>query len=155
MATSSARRARSSTTGAVVHRCARGVVPAPDHGQRRGVSTTTDLGLHGERIAAAYLTDAGLRVLDRNWRCREGELDIVAREGDALVFCEVKTRRGTGFGHPVEAVTPTKQRRLRLLAQRWLAAHDEHAPDLRFDVVGVLVPPAGPARVVHLRGAFS
>src|SRR5205085_1544696 len=87
-------------------------------------------------------SDAGLRVLDRNWRCREGELDIVARDGDALVFCEVKTRRGTGFGHPVEAVTPTKQRRLRTLAQRWLAAHDEHAPDLRFDVVGILVRPA-------------
>ena len=66
--------------------------------------TPTELGAHGERIAAAYLTDAGLRVLDRNWRCRDGELDIVAREGDALVFCEVKTRRGTGYGQPVEAV---------------------------------------------------
>jgi putative endonuclease len=113
------------------------------------------LGERGESIAAAYLTDAGLRVLDRNWRCRDGELDIVARDRDALVFCEVKTRRGTGFGHPVEAVTPAKQRRLRILAQRWLAAHDEHAPDLRFDVVGVLVPQSGPARVTHLRGAFS
>jgi putative endonuclease len=119
------------------------------------VRTTSDLGAHGERIAAAYLTDAGLRVLDRNWRCRDGELDLVAREGDALVFCEVKTRRGIGFGHPVEAVTSSKQRRLRLLAQRWLAAHDEHAPDLRFDVVGVLVRPSRPPLVKHLRGAFS
>jgi putative endonuclease len=119
------------------------------------MSTTSDLGMHGERIAAAYLTDAGLRVLDRNWRCREGELDIVAREGDALVFCEVKTRRGTGFGHPVDAVTVVKQRRLRTLAQRWLAAHDEHARDLRFDVVGVLVRAERPALVTHLRGAFS
>jgi putative endonuclease len=118
------------------------------------VSTTTELGAHGERIAAAYLVRAGLRVLDRNWRCREGELDIVAREGPALVFCEVKTRRALGFGHPVEAVTPAKQRRLRLLAQRWLAAHDEHAPDLRFDVVGVLVRPSRPPLVRHLRGAF-
>lgn len=117
--------------------------------------TTTELGVRGERIAAAYLTDHGLRLLDRNWRCREGELDIVAREGDAIVFCEVKTRRRTGFGHPVEAVTPAKQRRLRTLAQRWLATHREHAPDLRFDVVGVLVPPTGPAVVTHLRGAFS
>jgi putative endonuclease len=121
----------------------------------RGVSTTTELGVRGEHIAAVYLTHAGLRVLDRNWRCREGELDIVARDGDALVFCEVKTRRGTGFGYPVEAVTAVKQRRLRVLAQRWLAAHDEHAPDLRFDVVGVLVRPARPALVTHLRGAFS
>ena len=116
--------------------------------------TLTELGGHGERIAVAFLTDCGLRVLDRNWRCRDGELDIVAREDDALVFCEVKTRRGTGFGHPVEAVTPAKQRRLRTLAQRWLAAHDEHAPELRFDVVGVLVRPGGPALVTHLRAAF-
>ena len=118
------------------------------------MSTTTELGAHGERIAAVYLTRAGLRVVDRNWRCREGELDIVAREGSALVFCEVKTRRGTGFGHPVEAVTPAMQRRLRLLAQGWLAAHDEHAPDLRFDVVGVLVRPSRPPMVRHLRAAF-
>ena len=75
--------------------------------------TRNELGFHGERIAAAYLSSSGLRLLDRNWRCREGELDIVARDGDALVFCEVKTRRGVGYGHPVEAVTHTKQRRLR------------------------------------------
>jgi len=118
------------------------------------MTRTSDLGAHGERIAAAYLVRAGARVLDRNWRCREGELDIVAREGSALVFCEVKTRRGTGFGHPVEAVTPTKQRRLRMLAQRWLAAHDEHAPDLRFDVVGVLLRHSRPPLVRHLRAAF-
>lgn len=117
--------------------------------------TTSGLGAHGERIAAAYLTDRGLRVLDRNWRCRDGELDIVARDGGALVFCEVKTRRGTGFGHPVEAVGRVKQRRLRTLAQRWLAAHDEHAPELRFDVVGVLVRPDRPALVTHLPAAFS
>ena len=119
------------------------------------MSTTTELGRRGERIAAAYLTRAGARVLDRNWRCREGELDIVAREGSALVFCEVKTRRGIGFGHPVEAVTLSKQHRLRLLAQRWLAAHEEHAPDLRFDVVGVLLRPSRPPLVRHLRSAFQ
>ena len=117
--------------------------------------TTDRLGARGERIAAAFLTDFGLRVLDRNWRCRDGEIDLVARDGDALVFCEVKTRRGTGYGHPVEAVTPAKQRRLRTLAQRWLAAHDEHARDLRFDVVGVLVRGGGPAVVTHLPGAFT
>ena len=119
------------------------------------MSTTIELGSLGENIAVTYLIDAGLRVLDRNWRCREGELDVVAREGDALVFCEVKTRRGVGFGHPVEAVTPVKQRRLRTLAQRWLAAHDQHAPELRFDVVGVLVRPSRPALVTHLRAAFA
>jgi putative endonuclease len=130
--------------------------PALSGGDGRPVSATTnDLGARGESIAAAYLTDAGLRLLDRNWRCRDGELDIVARDGDALVFCEVKTRRGTGYGFPVEAVTIPKQRRLRVLAQRWLAAHDEHAPDLRFDVVGILVRPSQPALVTHLRAAFS
>jgi putative endonuclease len=117
--------------------------------------STTELGSRGERIAAAYLTAAGLRVLDRNWRCRDGELDLVVRDGDTLVFCEVKTRSGIGFGHPAEAVTRVKQRRLRTLAQRWLAAHDEHASDLRFDVVGVLVGPSGPAEVTHLSAAFS
>jgi putative endonuclease len=119
------------------------------------VPTRSELGALGEHIAAAYLSDAGLQLLDRNWRCRDGELDLVAREGDAIVFCEVKTRRGTGYGHPIEAVTPAKQRRLRTLAQRWLAAHDQHATHLRFDVVGVLVRPARPALVTHLRGAFS
>jgi putative endonuclease len=119
------------------------------------VSTTTDLGARGEQIAAVYLSDLGLQILDRNWRCREGELDIVAREAGALVFCEVKTRRGTGFGHPVEAVTFAKQRRLRTLAQRWLAAHDEHAPEVRFDVVGVLVRRDLPALVTHLQAAFT
>jgi putative endonuclease len=119
------------------------------------VPTTLELGSLGEDIAVTYLTDAGLRVLDRNWRCREGELDIVARDQDALVFCEVKTRRGISFGYPAEAVTAAKQRRLRTLAQRWLAAHDQHAPELRFDVVGVLVRPARPALVTHLRAAFT
>jgi putative endonuclease len=118
------------------------------------VPTRNELGAHGEAIAVSYLIGRGFRVLDRNWRCREGELDIVARDGDALVFCEVKTRRGVGYGHPVEAVTVAKQRRLRTLAQRWLATHDEHAPDLRFDVVGVLVRSSGPALVTHLPAAF-
>jgi putative endonuclease len=118
------------------------------------VPSRAALGAYGERVAVRLLTDAGLQVLDRNWRCRAGELDVVAREGSALVFCEVKTRRGSGFGHPVEAVTPVKRRRLRQLARAWLDAHDDHAPDLRFDVIGVLVPTVGPARVTHLRNAF-
>ena len=112
------------------------------------------LGAYGERVAVRVLTDAGLTVLDRNWRCRDGELDLVARDGDALVFCEVKTRTGTGFGSPAEAVTRSKRRRLRVLASAWLAAHDHHAPDLRFDVVGVHVPATGRPRVTHLRNAF-
>ena len=120
--------------------------PPPDH--------RAALGAYGERVAVRALTDTGLQVLDRNWRCRGGELDVVARDGDALVFCEVKTRRGTGFGSPAEAVTAVKRRRLRTLASAWLTAHDHHAPDLRFDVVEVRVPPSGPPQVTHLRNAF-
>ncbi|SDG76034.1 YraN family protein [Klenkia brasiliensis] len=111
------------------------------------------LGAHGEQLAVDHLTAAGLTVLDRNWRCPRGELDVVAREGDALVFCEVKTRSGTRYGTPLEGVTPAKQARLKQLAGRWLDAHDERAGSLRFDVVGVVVV-AGRATVSHLRGAF-
>ena len=149
------RPALSSTAEHSVHSFPQRLPRVRPPGDGRRVSTTIELGSLGENIAVTYLTDAGLRVLDRNWRCREGELDVVARDGDALVFCEVKTRRGVGFGHPVEAVTHAKQRRLRTLAQRWLAAHDEHAPELRFDVVGVLVRPSSPALVTHLRAAFA
>ena len=120
----------------------------------RRLSARAALGAYGERVAVRLLTDLGMEVLDRNWRCRAGELDVVAREGAALVFCEVKTRRASGFGHPVEAVTAVKRRRLRQLARAWLDAHDHHAPDLRVDVVGVLVPRSGPAQVTHLRNAF-
>ena len=126
--------------------------PRQPSGPRR--SARAALGAYGERVAVRVLADQGIRVLDRNWRCRAGELDVVARDGAALVFCEVKTRAAAGFGHPVEAVTAVKRRRLRLLARAWLDAHDHHAPDLRFDVIGVLVPPSGPARVTHLRNAF-
>ena len=87
---------------------------------------------------ASWYADAGYRVLDRNWRCREGELDVVVARDSVLVFCEVKTRRGTAFGSPAEAVTVTKQRRIRTLAMRWLDEHPEaRARTLRFDVASV------------------
>jgi putative endonuclease len=95
-----------------------------------------------------------MEILDRNWRCRDGEIDIVARDVDALVFCEVKTRRTTNYGTPAEAVGAGKTRRLRRLAAAWLAAHDVHAPQIRFDVIGVVPRPSGPACVEHLRAAF-
>ena len=113
------------------------------------MSTTSDLGVHGERIAAAYLTDAGLRVLDRNWRCREGELDLVVVREGAVVFCEVKTRSSLAFGSPADAVTRSKQRRLRGLAARWLAEHEVRARLIRFDVAAVL-----PGSVEVIEAAF-
>jgi putative endonuclease len=113
------------------------------------------LGSAGEDAVARWYADAGYRVLDRNWRCREGELDVVVTRNSVLVFCEVKTRRGTGFGVPAEAVTFTKQRRLRTLAMRWLDAHPEaRARTLRFDVASVLAPRDGVAVIDVIESAF-
>ena len=112
------------------------------------------VGAYGERVAARWLSDAGMLVLDRNWRCASGELDIVARDGDTIVFCEVKTRRTQRFGVPSEAVGYNKMRRLRALATMWFAEHPECRGAARFDVVSVWPQVAGPAAVEHLRGAF-
>jgi putative endonuclease len=110
------------------------------------------LGDYGERVAARYLVDRGMVVLDRNWRCDEGELDLVLRDGPALVGCEVKTRTSLSHGSPHEAVTDAKLARLRSLLERWSRAHDVPAPDSRIDLVAVLRPPRGRALVEHVRG---
>jgi putative endonuclease len=105
-------------------------------------------------MAAAWYEAAGYEVLDRNWRCREGELDLVLGGRDVIVFCEVKTRRGAGFGVPAEAVTHTKQRRIRGLAARWLSEHRVHAPVVRFDVAAVRFDPGKAPRVDVITSAF-
>ncbi|MFE6199032.1 YraN family protein [Streptomyces sp. NPDC057838] len=112
------------------------------------------MGRYGETLAARRLTESGLRVLERNWRSgRAGEIDIVARDGDVLVVCEVKTRREGPFEHPMAAVTPRKAARLRDLAERWIQAHGGAPPGgVRIDVVGVLLPYRGAAVVEHVRG---
>jgi putative endonuclease len=113
------------------------------------------LGDAGEEAVARWYADAGYRVLDRNWRCREGELDVIAAREGVLVFCEVKTRRSTAFGVPAEAVTLTKQRRLRSLGLRWLDAHpDARARTLRFDVASVLAPRDSAPVIEVIEGAF-
>ena len=111
------------------------------------------LGRFGEQVAAQHLEAAGLKVLARNWRCREGELDIVAWDpGErCLVFCEVKTRSGTGFGSPAEAVTVAKARRLRRLAAVWLAQGQGPRGDVRFDIVEVVRDRRLPLHVQHLK----
>jgi putative endonuclease len=115
-----------------------------------------DLGTYGERLVVRYLRERGMVVLDRNWRCDQGEVDIVALDGDCVVMCEVKTRRGTGFGEPVEAVVPRKVARLRRLTGSWLEAHPEHTGrPVRIDVVGVLARGRGPVEVRHVRGVGS
>ena len=96
------------------------------------------LGAEGERRAARWYEARGYIVLARNWRVREGELDLVVGKGRAVVFVEVKTRRTAAFGSPAEAVTPAKQVRIRKLAMRWLAEADLGPRELRFDVVSIL-----------------
>jgi putative endonuclease len=120
-----------------------------------GVRAKDALGQYGERVAARHLADAGLTIVATNWRCADGEIDIVARERDVVVICEVKTRRTDAFGTPAEAVTRTKADRLRRLAMRWLRDNPAggHA-EVRFDVVSILLPRAGSPAVEHLRGAF-
>lgn len=96
------------------------------------------LGADGETRAASWYEGQGYEVVARNWRCREGELDLVVRKGTELVFVEVKTRTTDRFGSPVEAVTVTKQRRLRALAVRYLHDTGARAGTMRFDVVAIL-----------------
>lgn len=114
---------------------------------------TQAVGRYGEDVAARHLRDQGMVILDRNWRCRAGEIDIVAKDGDVLVFCEVKTRRSDAYGSPAEAVTSRKLARMRVLASAWLAdRRPPYATDVRLDVVSVLRGPSGPARVEHFPG---
>ena len=111
------------------------------------------VGAYGERLAARYLVESGMQILDRNWRCDQGEIDIVAMDDACLVIVEVKTRRSLVFGSPAEAVTAVKAARLRRLAGCWLADHRslvDAVVDVRIDVVGVLRPPQGPAQIEHL-----
>jgi putative endonuclease len=113
-----------------------------------------ELGRRGEDLAADYLAGTGLVVLSRNWRCREGEVDLIATDGQRLVVCEVKTRSGTGYGEPSEGVTPAKAARIRRVTAAWLRAYRVGWCEIRFDVLAVLCPQQGPVTVEHLQGAF-
>jgi putative endonuclease len=110
------------------------------------------VGRYGEQLAARHLHAQGLEVLDSNWRGSAGELDLVVRDGRTLVVVEVKTRRGTRFGHPAEAVTAAKLARLRRLAGQWLHEHPGQWREVRIDVVAVVLPRSGAAQVEHLVG---
>lgn len=115
------------------------------------------VGRFGEQLAVGYLVDTGMTILERNWRCSAGELDIIARDGDALVFVEVKTRSSSAFGDPAEAVDRAKIERLRTLALRWLAEHRSeagHWPALRFDVIAVLRAQSGAPSIRHLKAVL-
>lgn len=110
------------------------------------------LGQAGEDAAARHLARQGMQVIARNWRCRYGEIDIIARDGSVLVFCEVKTRRGIGFGAPLAAVTPRKVARIRRLIALWLVETGGHRGPVRLDAVGLLQHPDGHLDIEHVRG---
>jgi putative endonuclease len=117
------------------------------------MASRAEIGALGEQLAVEHLTSLGWRVLARNWRCRYGELDVIAAEpGGAVVFVEVKTRTSDHFGGIEQAVTPDKVRRLRRLAGLWLAGEHGRWPRLRIDVVGVRVGRRPTPEITHLRG---
>ncbi|MDQ0892623.1 YraN family protein [Agromyces ramosus] len=111
-----------------------------------------ELGRRGEQLAVDHVVGRGMAVLDRNWRCRLGEIDIVARDGAETVFIEVKTRTTSDFGHPFEAITPVKLARMRRLAIAWCEATDAPISRIRIDAVAVLAPTEAPALIEHLEG---
>lgn len=110
------------------------------------------LGSYGEGLAARHLVEQGMVLLDRNWRCEAGEIDLVLRDGGVLVVCEVKTRTSNAYGSPMEAITEVKVARLRRLAAQWIEAHHVHPREVRLDVVGIIRPRRGGSVIDHVRG---
>lgn len=133
-----------------------GTTPGRGPGHRSGGVVRAAVGAFGEDVAARHLVAQGMVILDRNWRCPAGEIDLVARADDVLVVCEVKTRRGELFGSPAEAVDRRKAAKLRVLAVQWLAVHPVKPSQVRIDVVAVVMPRRGAGRgtveVEHLVG---
>ena len=119
----------------------RGTPVRPGPGRNQAADRRRTLGAEGEDLAAQWYEDNGYEVLDRNWRRREGEIDLIVRRGKTVVFCEVKTRSTDRFGAGTESVLPAKQRRIRRLAARWLSeltpAAGRTRVEVRFDVVGI------------------
>lgn len=112
------------------------------------------LGKRGEDIACEYLVSRGYTIIDRNWRCSAGEIDIVARHENSLVVVEVKTRSSLSAGHPFEAITAVKLARLRALAGLWCAAQPHTFSSVRIDAIAVLMHSSQPATVEHLTGVW-
>ncbi|BBY60021.1 UPF0102 protein [Mycolicibacterium sarraceniae] len=115
--------------------------------------TRNQIGALGEQLAVEHLASLGLRIVARNWRCRYGELDVIAADADrAVVFVEVKTRTGDGYGGWEYAVTPVKVRRIRRLAGLWLAEQDQSWAAIRIDVIGIRIGRQRTPEITHLRG---
>ncbi len=111
------------------------------------------VGRYGEDRAVEFLRRLGYSIVARNWRGTSGEIDIVARDGQCLVFAEVKTRTRLGFGHPFEAITQAKMRRMRNLAAQWCQAHSQAGSEIRLDAISVLVV-HGQITIEHLKQVF-
>ena len=111
------------------------------------------LGIYGERVAGQYLQSLGYEILERNWRCSIGEIDLIARDHSRYIFVEVKTRNGAGFGHPFEAITEIKLGRLRRLVGEWCRSRQLSGIDVRIDAVSVLVN-RGKVELEHLQQVF-
>jgi len=116
--------------------------------------STKRLGERGEDAAAAYLERAGFTIVERNWRCSAGEIDIIAMDGETVVLCEVKTRRSTSKGSPSDAVTPAKRQRYARLASAYVQEAGLPETEIRFDVIAILVIAEDRALLRHHRGAF-
>lgn len=126
-------------------------VPAASRRSKLG-SSTREMGRLGEDEACRYLLSLGALLIDRNWRCHHGEVDIVARLGCVLLFCEVRTRRGDSFGTPLESITPRKAARMGRVAQAWLAHFGPHCGPIRLDVIGWLFGDNGSVQLDHIKG---
>ena len=113
-----------------------------------------ELGRYGEDCAARYLIDAGYSIVERNWRCTAGEVDLIALHAQQVVFVEVKTRSSTSFGHPFEAITAEKLVRLRRLAGLWCAQAQVWPEHIRVDAVAVIALKGREPLIEHLRGVF-
>ena len=118
-----------------------------------GCLSTKWHGDRGEQLALNHLVGKGYSLVERNYRTRYGEMDLILRIGNTLVFVEVKLRRGTGFGDPLESVTPSKQARIRSLAESYLVEREPDFEDARFDVVGILET-RGNSEIQHVENAF-
>ena len=117
--------------------------------------STTDIGRRGEDAAAAYLERIGMTLVERNWRCKAGEIDVIALDGESLVLVEVKTRRSTRAGSPEDAVGPTKQKRLVRLAKAYLQHAGLEPVAVRFDVIAIRPLAEDRALLRHYRDAFT
>lgn len=113
------------------------------------MSQHIQLGQEGEELATSYLRQRGFEVIERNWRCHAGEVDIIASDGDTVVIVEVKTRRSTHSGHPFEALTPTKIARLYRLAVLWCVAHNWRG-EFRVDAIAIIMHRNAEPAVEHL-----